>query len=120
MRERLVDLDWDIVGIPKVRRRAHWASSAAFLISADTKHPDEAYLLFKKLLSDEFQLAMSIESLPANLRVARRLVKDNSQKPENLKAVLEATNYLYPTPRIPEMNWGSAGSSSIFFRRFAT
>ena len=103
MRERLADVDWDIVGMPKARRRAHWASSAAYLVSADTKHPDEAWLFFKKLLSDEFQLAMSIESLPANLRVARKLVEENIQKPANLNAVLEATNHLYPTPRVPHL-----------------
>ena len=103
LRERCAGMDWDIVGMPVARRRAHWASSAAYLVSADTRHPDEAWLLFKALISDEFQLALSIESLPANLRVARELVADNTQKPANLVAVLDATDFLYPSPRVPNL-----------------
>lgn len=103
LRERCADLDWDIVGVPVAKRPAHWASSAAYLVARDTRHPDAAWLLFKELLSDEFQLAMSVESLPANLRVARRLVRENTQKPQHLGVILEATNHLYPTPRIPNL-----------------
>ena len=46
---------------------------------------------------------MSIESLPANLRVARKLVEENTQKPANLGALLAATDHLYPTPRVPNL-----------------
>lgn len=103
MRERCADVDWDIVGMPLATRRAHWASSGSFLVSADTKHPDAAWLLFKNLLSDEFQMAVSSQSLPANLRVAHRLVEQNTHKPANLKVLLDATDYLYPNPRIPNL-----------------
>ena len=103
LRERCAGMEWDVVGMPVAQRRAHWASSAAYLVSADTRYPDEAWQLFKALISDEFQLALSIESLPANLRVARKLVEDNTQKPANLGAVLDATGYLYPNPRVPNL-----------------
>jgi multiple sugar transport system substrate-binding protein len=103
LRERCADVDWDIAGMPRAARPAHWASSGSFLVAADTKQPDAAWLLFRKLLSDDFQLAMSSQSLPANLRVAQQLVDQNTRRPANLKAVLDATEYLYPNPRIPNL-----------------
>ena len=103
LRERCEDMAWDIVGMPLGKRPGQWASSGSFLVSADTRHPDEAWLLFKKLLSDEFQTAVAAKSLPANLRVARQVVAENTRKPANLKAILEATDHLCPNPRIPNL-----------------
>jgi len=103
LREKCADVDWDVVGMPVANRRAHWASSAAYVIARDTKRPEESWLFFKKLISDEFQLGMSIESLPASRRVAEQLVRENTLKPANLQSILDATDYLYPTPRIANL-----------------
>ena len=106
LREKCAEVDWDVVSNPIVpdRPRAHWASSAAFLVAADTKHPDEAWLFAKHLLGDRFQMVMTSESLPSNRRVAQRMVDENILKPENLQSVVDAANFLHPYPRIPNLN----------------
>lgn len=103
LRSRCADIDWDIVAMPVANRRAYWASSSAFLISADTQHADEAWLLFKELVSDEFLAAVSSRTLPSKLHVARKIVESNVQRPDNLGMLLDAVNYLQPFPRVPNL-----------------
>ena len=70
----------------------------------ETKHPDETWLFAKHLLGDRFQTAMMAESLPANRHLAQKLVDENMLKPDNLQSILDATAFLYPTPRIANLN----------------
>ena len=104
LRDRCRDLDWDIVNNPKARQRGHWASSQGILISVDTAHPDEAWLLCREFFGDEVQRTMASRGLPPNLRVAREMIAQNRDKPANTGALLKATDSLYPTPRIPNLS----------------
>jgi len=106
LREKCADVDWDIVANPRVPgcERAHWASSGAFLVAAGTKHPDEAWLFAKHLLGDRFQTAMTIESFPASTRVGQLYVDENTLKPSNLQCLADSMNFLYPDPRIANLN----------------
>lgn len=107
LQERCADVEWDITVCPQARKRAYWASSKAYLVSASTRHPDKAWLLFKNLISDHYQMALA--TVPANLRLARKMVEQNTQKPANLQVLLEATNHLYHMPSHHEL-------VDIFFR----
>ena len=104
LRKECADVDWDIVETPRVARRGHWASSQAILVSADTRHPKEAWMLCKAFLSDQFQLKMARRGLPSNLRVAREAVAENHEKPANYAALLKASDALYPFPRVPYLS----------------
>ncbi|NQU44275.1 sugar ABC transporter substrate-binding protein [bacterium] len=103
MSEKFADLNWDIALHPKVRRRAHWASSGAIVMSADTKRADEAWELNKAFFSDEFMETMAYRGLPPKPAVARKVFADHTGKPESLGLMIRAADYLYPTPRVPHL-----------------
>ncbi|MCX6992910.1 MAG: sugar ABC transporter substrate-binding protein [Kiritimatiellaeota bacterium] len=101
---QLADMDWDIALYPRARRRAHWASSGAYMISAETKHPDEAWELNKLLFGEEFMLTAAINGgIPADLEVARKMVAKHRGKPASLYLWVKATDYMYPCPRVPHL-----------------
>jgi len=104
LRKRCGDVDWDIVCSPKARQPGRWASSQAVLISADTRHPDEAWLLCREFFGDTFMEAMASRGLPPNLRVAREYIARNRQRPANLAALLKGAGSLHPFPRVPHLN----------------
>ena len=54
LQQQCADIDWDVSTNPIVRREGHWASSEAILISSETKHPKEAWLLYKAFLARNF------------------------------------------------------------------
>jgi len=104
LRDRCKDVDWDIVCSPKARQRGRWASSQAMLIAADTRHPDEAWLLCREFFGDAFLRAMATRGLPPNLRTARACIQENQGKPENIAALVKGADSLYPFPRVPHLN----------------
>ena len=99
--DKFADMDWDIALDPKVRRRGQWASSGAMLITAQTKHPEEAWLLCREFFGSEFQRLMAFRGLPPDENVAERVYAEHTGKPQNLKALYETRYRLYPTPRVP-------------------
>lgn len=105
-REKCADMEWDIVASPTVgdNERAHWASSSAFLATANTPHPDEAWLFIQHLISDNLQMAFSGQSLPSKKRVARKFVEENTLKPPNIKCLIDSVDYLHPFPRVANLN----------------
>ena len=114
-------VDWDIVNMPAVKQRGHWASSQAVLVSATTPHPDEAWLLCREFFGDKVQRTMAQRGLPPNLRVAREYLAEFPGPPANWGALYEARDSLYPTPRIPNlseiMSLYSSASSGIAAHR---
>jgi multiple sugar transport system substrate-binding protein len=105
LRRRCANVDWDIVCHPGLGgRQAHWASSIGMLAAADTRHPDEAWLLCKELFGDEYQREISRWAMPSNLRLARDVIANNRERPRNLGAFLEASKSLYPAPRIAHLS----------------
>lgn len=103
MRERCAMLDWDIVENPWVTQRGSWASSQAYVISSQTRHPDAAWELVRMLTGPWFQRQISYAMLPTNLRVAQEVIAENESKPRNLVALLKASDALFPNPRIANL-----------------
>ena len=103
MLEKCADIDWDYVLCPKVKRHAQWSSSAAIVISADTRHPDESWELCKVFIGDKFQKSMALSGMPTNINAAEEVIAEHRGTPSNLKAVLKAYDFLYPTPRVPNL-----------------
>lgn len=101
LRSQCADMDWDITLNPKIRRRAQWASSAAILVSSQTRHPDEAWALGRMFLSGDFMRRMCRHGgLPPSRSAARQMVAENDRKPANLEALIEAADFLVADPRI--------------------
>jgi len=116
LREQCREIDWDIVNGPKVNQRGYWASSQAVLISSQTRHPDEAWLLCKEFFGPEFQRSMAQRGLPTNLKIAREVIAANRERPANLAALLKGSNALYPFPRVAHLSellqhWWNASES---------
>ena len=103
MLEKFVDMDWDYVLCPKIKRHAQWTSSAGIVISADTRHPNESWELFKIFISDQFQKAMSFAGMPSKIKLVEEVIAEHRGPPSNLEALLKAYDFLYPTPRVPNL-----------------
>jgi multiple sugar transport system substrate-binding protein len=101
LREKLADMDWDIVPNPKVRTRGHWGSSRAVVISSDTRHPEEAWQLCQEFFGEEFQRAMSHTIVPSDMRVAEQMIAANKEKPQNMRALLACARTAQVVPRLP-------------------
>ena len=72
LQQQCADIDWDVSTNPIVRREGHWASSEAILISSETKHPKEAWLLYKAF-GAEFQREMAGIIVPLNVSRGRSM-----------------------------------------------
>ncbi len=92
---------WDVVPVPlgpDGKRRA-WASSAGFSIPHHSKHPQEAWLLLKYLVSASFQEQAMDKSIPALKSLQKGFVEIGGGS-TNRQAFLDSLDYLEPTPRI--------------------
>jgi multiple sugar transport system substrate-binding protein len=104
MREQCAEMNWNVVTNPSVDgRRSHFGSSHAIVISSATRHPHEAWLVTKFLLSPRFQRSMATIAFPTDREVARQVVAENQQKPANLAALLKASESLHPNPRVAHL-----------------
>jgi multiple sugar transport system substrate-binding protein len=103
LQDRCADMDWDVSTNPIVRREGHWASSEAILISSETKHPREAWLLYKTFLDVKFQREMAGIIIPSNVDAAAAWVATNHHKPTRLDALVEATRTMYRLPQIENL-----------------
>jgi len=100
LQQQCADIDWDVSTNPIVRREAHWASSEAILISSETKHPKEAWLLDKTFFGAEFQREMAGIIVPSNVSAAAQWVAENHYKPAHVSAVVEATKSMQKSPQV--------------------
>jgi len=46
---------------------------------------------------------MALSGMPTNIKAAEEVIAEHRGTPSNLKAVLKAYDFLYPTPRIPNL-----------------
>ncbi|MBT7299042.1 MAG: sugar ABC transporter substrate-binding protein [Victivallales bacterium] len=119
--EKCGGMDWDIVNMPTVKQRGHWASSQAILVSVDTPHPEESWLLCQEFFADKVQKTMAQRGLPPNQRVAREYMAEFKGPPANWAALYKARDSLYPTPRIANlseiMSLYSSASSGVSAHR---
>ena len=105
LESKCADIQWDIVEPPTVKKKAHWASSQAILISAETRHPEAAWLLFKKFLSPEVQTFMASSGLPSRKSVAAKVAAQRrKQHSYHYDAIFNARKHLYPYPHIANLD----------------
>ena len=103
LRSRVDSFEWDIAFMPIGTQRAHWASSSGFAISRTTKHPREAVELLKVLASPEMAFRMGGTSLPVKRDAAQRMAREWQGPPEHYAYLLEMTETMHPTPRVPAL-----------------
>jgi len=104
LRERLADMDWDIVCDPRIRERKHWASSQAVVVASDTRYPDEAWALCREFIGDDFQRSTADFTVPANRRIAAELFAASDGVPANMEALMVAADSVVPNPRVPRLS----------------
>jgi multiple sugar transport system substrate-binding protein len=98
-------LKWDVAPTPKKKRFATLLGTENYAISADTKHPKEAFELFKFLLSAESQNFMQekLEKMPSRKSICEGPYLAGSQKAGyDRKVFVDALQYAQQAPNIPE------------------
>jgi multiple sugar transport system substrate-binding protein len=101
-------LSWDVAPVPSRKRRATMLGTENYAISAKSKHPKEAWELYKFLLSPETQtyMAEKLEKMPSRKSVAQGAYLKQSVK-YNRKVFVDALSYAQQAPNIPE--WDKVG-----------
>jgi len=84
-------------------KRAGWASSSGFAISAKTKHPKEAWLLLKEFVGEEMQVRLMAATIPARVELQQRYLSESGLTAANLQALIDMLPAMKPLPRIPEI-----------------
>jgi len=96
-------LKWDVAPLPVKQRPATLLGTENYGISATTKHPQEAWELFKFLLSPESQafMAQRLERMPSRRSVAEGPYL-SAPASYNRKVFVDALSYALAAPNIPE------------------
>jgi multiple sugar transport system substrate-binding protein len=101
-------LRWDIAPLPENRDRATLLGMENYAIAAGTKHPQEAWELFKFLLGPDAQerMAAELEKQPSRQSVANGpyLAQDAGY---DRRVFVDALSYARQAPNIPE--WDRVG-----------
>jgi len=96
-------LRWDIAPLPRKKRHATLLGMENYAIAARTKHPKEAWELFKFLLGPQAQetMARELEKQPSRQSVANGpyLAQEAGY---NRKVFVDALSYAKQAPNIPE------------------
>jgi ABC-type glycerol-3-phosphate transport system substrate-binding protein len=101
--EVFAGMDLGMTLLPKVKRQSQWASSQAITIYRGTKHPQEAWELFQMFQSKEFQMGMSVRSLPARLDLMDEALKSAEGVPQNFGILAKALDVMEATPRVAHL-----------------
>ena len=95
--------DWDVVELPRHKRRANLAAGAGYVIAANTAQPEAAWTFLKFLSSRKGQaiFAESGVAVPARRSVARSEIFVEQRPPHNAQVFLDETeigepNFAYP------------------------
>ncbi|MBC7288662.1 MAG: sugar ABC transporter substrate-binding protein [Armatimonadetes bacterium] len=94
---------WDVWHLPKKKRRATMLGTENYAVMAATKHPKEAWELFKFLLSKDSQafMAEQQENMPSRISVLKGpYLQANAGY--NRKVFVDALEYAQAPPNIPE------------------
>ena len=89
--------EWDVTYVPGKRRSGVHAGSG-FMVSSQTKHPEEAYLLWKELTGEEFLsevMAKRGRGAPGRIS-AWRFLRQPGLPPANVNVFMEEMNWLEP------------------------
>lgn len=108
----ITDFEWDVTPRPAgPAGRAQLLTGSAFMISTQSKHPDEAWELLKYITGKRGQSLMTELGLllPSRLSVARSDFLA-STPPENNDVFLDEIQYAKPGPMLP--NWRDVQSAA--------
>ncbi len=96
-------LRWNIAPLPKKKRHATLLGMENYAIAAGTKHPEEAWELFKFLLGPQAQerMASDLEKQPSRQSVANGPYLEQ-QAEYDRRVFVEALEYARQAPNIPE------------------
>lgn len=96
-------LRWDIAPLPKQKERATLAGTENYAISCATKHPQQAWELFKFLLSPRCQekMAATVEKQPSRKSVATGPYLA-ARVNYNRRILVDALGYGRLAPNVPE------------------
>ena len=96
-------LEWDVAPLPHNKRRATMLGAENYAIAAATKHPQEAWELFKFLLSPYAQTVMAEkrEKMPSRMSVAKGPYLA-AKVGYNRRPFVEAVDYATMPPNVPE------------------
>lgn len=97
-----VPFRWDIVGIPtgKSGEPLAWASSSGFCIARNTKHPELAWELLKKLTGADFQRKILGSTIPAMKALHGEYLRAHPAPPGHLGELVGMVDHMRPNPRI--------------------
>ena len=97
------ELKWEVAPLPVKQRAATLLGTENYAISAASKHPQEAWELYKFLLSARSQefMAAQLEKMPSRRSVAEG---PYLRQPAHYsrKVFVDALSYALPAPNIPE------------------
>jgi multiple sugar transport system substrate-binding protein len=103
--QRCANMRWAMVANPSVNgRRTHWASSEAIMVSAETRHPDEAWAMARMFLGDDFQRAAAESIVPSKRSIAEELARRPSLQRYNPDALRVVTGSMIPFPRVAHLS----------------
>lgn len=93
---------WDIVAVPTGRSggRIGWASSAGFCIARNTRHPELAWTLLKRLSGEPFQRSMLQATIPTLEALSAEYLQAHPAPPEHLAELVKMVDHAQPDARI--------------------
>lgn len=103
LQDRCAEMRWDVVSNPAVRQNGHWGSSQAIVISADTRFPEQSWMLAKVFLHKDFQMGKFPVILPSNIEAQKELAGRLRGKAPSVESMIIASRSLYRMPRVPRM-----------------
>ncbi len=94
---------WDVWHLPKKKVRATMLGTENYAILAGSKHPQEAWMLYRFLLSPHAQQVMAerMEKMPSRTSVLKGTY-EQAKVAYNRKVFVDALDYAKPPPNIPE------------------
>lgn len=96
-------LDWDVAPIPKKKRRATMLGTENYAIYSGTKHPKEAWELYKFLLSARAQamMAQELDKMPSRVSVLQGAYAKGNVDYDR-QVYIDALDYAQLPPNFPE------------------
>lgn len=96
-------LQWDVAPLPEKKQKATLLGTENYAIWSGTKHPDEAWTLFRYLLGPEAQTLMAdkLEKMPSRTTVLNGPYA-SAQTDHNRKVFVESLQYARQPENIPE------------------
>jgi multiple sugar transport system substrate-binding protein len=101
--KRVNTLQWDVAPVPQKKRQATMLGTENYAVYSGSRHPQEAYKLFKFLLSARAQSIMAdkLDKMPSRLSVLQGSYA-SGQSTYDRKVYVDALEYAQQPPNFPE------------------